>query len=253
LVLVEFIENIGDTVVTHSIRTYDFLLFLFKCIGQIFSLNSYSSSSIDFLIKQIYVSSIKHLFSFVFLSLFLGSIFIVVAISFAMNFNLLEQIAELLVLFVFNEFSPFFTTIFFILTYSLSSQEEIQNIKKEKSSLFNEIYVPKILNAIFMVPLLSLLCASIMISSGYIVSSFYLNIDLMTYKNMILNSINLSNIFVLLLKGSIFGFISIFIPVYFGHKLEKNSLGLTQAIIRILIIILSMLLLSELLSILIIY
>lgn len=248
-----FIESIGDNVITYSIRTYDFLKFLFHCLFQLFSLKSYSKESRAFLLEEIYLSCIKHLFLFILFALILGSIFILIAISFAINFNLVDQIGSLLVLFVFNEFSPFFTTIFFIFSYCLSSQEKIKNIKKEKENLVNEVFVPKIVNTILMTPLMALLFATIMIASGYVISTFYLNLDLMTYKNLIISSISFENILILLLKGFIFGFISIFIPVYLGNKIEQRNEILTRTVLRSLIIILSMLLVTQFLFILIFY
>lgn len=253
LSFVGFIENIGENVINYSIRTYDFLRFLFKFIGQIFSIKSYSKKSREFLIEEIYLSSIRYLFSFIFSALFLGSIFIVIAISFAINFNLIDQIGEILVLFVFNEFSPFFTTLFFIFAYCLSSQEKIQNMNKDKENIINEIYVPKIISVLFMTPLMALFFAIIMIASGYVVSYFYLNLDLVTYKDLIISSISFENIIILLLKAIFFGFISIFIPVFIGHKKEKDSLNITGTVIRSLIIILTILLLSEFLFMLIFY
>lgn len=250
---VRFIENIGDNVIKSSIGTYDFLRFFFTCLAQLFSPKSYSKRAIDFFIEQIYYSCIKHLFSFLFSALSLGSIFIVIAISFASNFGLLDQIGDLLVVFIINEFSPIFTAIFFILAYSISSHEKIQNIKKDKENIINEIYVPKILNSLFMMPLMTLLFATIMIASGYVVSYFYLNINLATYKELIITSISFQNIFILLGKSFVFGFISIFVPIFFGHNREKNSMNMTATVVKILVIILSMLLLTQFLSILIFY
>ena len=253
MILTEFIENIGDRVINYSIGTYSFIKFLFKCIAYIFLPSTYTKATRDFLIEQIYLASIKHLFLFISFALFLGSILIVIAISFALNFNLVEQIGDLLVIFVINEFSPFFTSLFFIFAYSLSTEEKIQNIKKDKENLISEIYIPKLITGLIFVPLMALLFATIMIISGYIVSTFYLNIDLLTYKNLIISSIALENILILLFKGSVFGFISIFIPIYFADKKEKCIVNVTGLIIKILIIILSMIFLTELLSILIFY
>lgn len=255
MLFVQFIENLGDRVIRYSLGTYDFLRFLFQCIFQIFSFKSYEKKARAFFIEQIYASSVKHLFPFILFAIFLGSVLIVIAITFAINFSLLDQIGDLLVLFVVNEFAPFFTTVFFILSYSLSSEEKIQNMKKDidTSNIINEIYIPKILNAIFMIPLMALLFASIMLASGYVVSYFYLNLDLQTYKNLIISSVSFQNILILLIKTSIFGFIAIFIPIFLGHKKEKTSSNITSFVVRILVIILSMLLLIELLSILIFY
>lgn len=69
----------------------------------------------------------------------------------------------------------------------------------------------------------------------------------MTYKNMIIGSIGLENVISLLIKGALFGFISIIIPLYFAHFKTTSGNNHTQHIIKILIIILSMLLFVELL------
>lgn len=252
MLFVKFVENIGDRIIKYSLATYDFLTFLFKCIGNMFLLSNYGKSSRIFLIKQVYLSCLENLFSFIFLAFFLGSIIIVIAISFAINFNLIDQIGDLLVLVVINEFSPFFTTLFFMLVYSLLLQEKIQNIKRIKKDLSSKIYIPKLINALFVVPLMALLFSTIMMLSGYFVSSLYLNIDFITYKNLIINSISFENILILLIKSSIFGFIAVLIPIYSGH-IRKNNFDVSKSVIKNLIIILSMLILIELVSILILY
>lgn len=249
---VNFIEYVGDRVIKYSLFTYDFIIFLFKCFWNIFLPSNYCKSSRILFVKQIYLSAIENLFSFIFLALFLGSILIVIAISFAINFSLVEQIGDLLVLFVINEFSPFFTTIFFMLVYSLLLQGNNQNIKIEKNDLPSKIYIPKLITGLFIVPLMSLFFATIMLVSGYVVSSLYLNIDFITYKNLIINSISFENILILLSKASIFGFISVLIPIYSEH-LKKTNYDAKKLVIKNLIIILNMLILVELLFILIFY
>lgn len=250
--LLNFIESTGNRVIKYSLFTYDFIIFLFKCLRNIFLPSNYCKASRIFLIKQIYLSAIKNLFPFIFLALFLGPIIIVIAISFAINFSLIEQIGDLLVLLVINEFSPFFTTLFFILAYSLLLKKSRLNRKTEKRSLPSKIYIPKLLIGLFIVPLMALLFATIMLVSGYIVSSLYLNIDFITYENLIINSISFENILILLIKASIFGFIAVLIPIYSEH-LKKNKYDVSRFVIKNLIIILSMLIFVELLFILIIY
>lgn len=252
MLFIKFVENIGDRVIIYSLATYSFLVFLFRCLGNLFLLSNYNKASRISLFKQIYLSGIRNIFSFIFLAVFLGSILIVIAISFAISFGLVEQIGDLLVLFVINEFSPFFTTIFFVLIYSLSLQEKIRTIKKKNEIIPSEIYVPKLISGLFTVPLMALLFATIMLLSGYIVSSLYLNIDFLAYKNMIINSISFENILVLLFKSSIFGFIAVLIPIYSGH-IRKKKYDVTKSVIKNLIIILTMLMLIEFLSILILF
>lgn len=253
----KFIEYIGDRVIKHSLFTYDFIIFLLLCLWNIVLLRNYGKSSRIFFIKQIYLSAIKNLFSFIFLALFFGSILIVIAINFSIKFNLLGQIGDLLVLLLINEFSPFFTSLFFIFVYSLSIQDErskSKEVEKKKSlnKLTSKLYIPQLLTGLIIVPLMSLLFASIMIVSGYIVSSLYLKIDFLTYNDLIINSISFENILILLIKSSIFGFICVLVPLYSKYKKKKNY-DIIGLVIKNLIIILSMLILVELLFILVVY
>lgn len=257
----KFIEFIGDRVIKYSLFTYDFILFSFLCLANIFLPYNYAKASRISLVKQIYLSSIKNLFLFIFLALVFGSVLIVIAITFSIKFNLIEQIGDLLVFLVINEFAPFFTSLFFIFVYSLSLQEGKKSVKSQiinkkqsskKNNLPSKLYVPKFITGLFILPLMALLFASIMIASAYLVSSVYLNIDFPTYKNLIINSISFRNILILLIKTSIFGFISVLIPLY-SKQVKKNNHNAIKLVTKNLIIILSMLILVELLFILIIY
>lgn len=251
--LVRFVENIGDSVIRFILETYGFIYFLFYCLVQIFLPKSYSKNSLAVLFEQIYLSSIKNLISFVFLSLIFGSIIIVITIYLAIHYNLLEQFGELLVFFMINEFTPFFTALFFVLSYGLATKEKIEYLKKDKNDLIHEIYIPKLINSIFILPLISLLFVTIMLSSGYIISAFYLNIDFITYKNIIINSINIENILILLIKSSIFGFVSILIPIYFAHKQQSGSMEVTKSLIKTLISIFGAVIVIEFIFVIILY
>jgi ABC-type transporter Mla maintaining outer membrane lipid asymmetry permease subunit MlaE len=89
--------------------------------------------------------------------------------------------------------------------------------------------------------------------SGFIVSSFYFKIDFFTYKEMILSSIGFKDILLLLIKTSIFGFIAISVPIYFGHKKQNEIYRYTEFIIKMLTIMLSLIIMIELLFVVILY
>lgn len=251
--IVQFIENIGDSVIRLILGTYSFMQFLLFCLKQMFTLSNYTKASKDFWIEQVYLSSLKNLFLFIFLALLFGSIIIVITIYLAINFNILEQFGKLLVFLLINELTPIFTTAFFVLTYSLYSKEKIENLKEKNSNLVQELYVPKLVNSIFILPLISLLFISIMLSSGFVISSFYLSIDLLTYKDLIINSINLENILILVFKSSIFGFISMVTPIYFAHKRENKHEEVTKSFIKTLITIFGIVTVIEFLFVIIFY
>ncbi len=248
-----FLENIGEKVIIYLIELYEFIVFFIGCSFRIFSFNSYSQTSINFLFEQIYLSAIKKLFIYIFFAILFGSTLILAIISMAINLSFSQKFIDLLTSMIINELSPIFCTIFFILTYSLSSHEKIKVLKKDNDNLIDDVYIPKIINSCITLPLISLFFISIVFISGFIVSSFYFKIDFFTYKEMILSSIGFKDILLLLIKTSIFGFIAISVPIYFGHKKQNEIYRYTEFIIKILTIMLSLIIMIELLFVVILY
>lgn len=124
--MIKLIEKIGDKTLISTKGSLDFLIFVFKSIIYMLTPKTYTKEVRALFIEQIYFSGIKSLPAFLFLALVLGSILILISIIFAIKFNLMEQMGTLLVLFVVNEFSPIFTTLFFIyfLDYQFTKKSE---------------------------------------------------------------------------------------------------------------------------------
>lgn len=242
------LENTGEKAIFSFQETYAFVLFISRLIFYTLHPKSYSKKSREYIIEQIYLSGVKKLPSFIFLAFVLGSILILIAIIFAIKFSLVDEIGTLLVLFVVNEFSPMFTTLFFVLVYGLSTHENSSN----ENSIY-EVYVPQLLNSVFLIPLMSLLFATIMLISGCLVSIFFLEINLETYKDLIIDSMSLQNVLVLLAKAFICAFVVMTIPLYYSQKFKKDKINLRSTIIRILIIMLVVLTSIEIVSILLVY
>jgi len=249
----QFLENTGEKVIIYLIEIYEFIVFFLSCSSKVFSFNTYSEKSINFLFEQIYLSVVKKLSIYLFFAILFGSTLILAIISMAINLSFTENIIKLLTSMIINELSPIFCTIFFILTYSLSSHEKIKGLKKDNDKLIETIYIPKIINACITLPLISLFFSSIVFISGFIVSSFYFKVDFLTYKELVLSSIGFKDILFLLIKTSIFGFIAISIPIYFGHKKQSEVYRYTEFIIKMLTIMLSLIIIIELLFVMILY
>ena len=251
--LIKLIENIGDKTLISTRGTLDFFIFVLKCIIYMFNPKTYTKEVRTLFIEQIYLSGVKNLPAFLFLALVLGSILILISIIFAIKFNLIEQIGTLLVLFVVNEFSPIFTTLFFILVFGLSVHEKIRTIDIKNKNLYKDVYTPKLMNTIVLYPFMALLFATIMLASGCIISLFYLNIDLKTYKELIISSLDLKNIVILMLKTAVSGFLTMTIPIYFAHTFKNDDMDIGKSLIRVLVIMFVVLVSIELASILVVY
>jgi len=250
----KLLENTGDKTILSFKEGFSFIFFIFESILNILNPFSYNKTMFKNLILEIYESSIRRFLSFLFLAVVLGSILILIAIIFAMKFNLVEQIGVILISFIVNEFSPIFTTLFFIIVYGLSIQEKIKFEKLEDKKDIANLYNAKLINCIFLVPLMAFLFATLMILSACVVSIFFLDLNLETYKNMIINSITLENIFILLIKSSISSFLTMLVPIFYANKLRAYNKNINVASsLKIFIIMLIILLSIELASILIVY
>ena len=247
--MLKFIENIGDRVIRVILESYDFIFFLFYCLGQFFLIGNYDKKAKDFLLEQIYLSCIKYFVSFIMFALIFGSVIIMVSLSLTLNFNLFDQFGNLLVFFMLNEFTPFFTTLFFVFTYSLATKERIDSIKDQRDNIVAQIYLPKLFNSIFIFPLMSLLFVTMMLFSGYLFASLYMNLDFVTYNHLIINSIEVKNILILFTKSSLFGFVSVLIPLYLSKKNKKLTQEITKSFIKTLVMILMAIIIIELLFI----
>lgn len=251
--IIKFIHKLGGKGIDYYIRTIDFISFVFRCLFYMFHPRSYGKIGMNTLVNQLYLSSVNLLPLFILSALFLGSALIIIALVFAINYNLQEQIGTLLVSFVMNEFAPLFTTFFIILSYGLTLYSKVTAVKNRTEDMFSDIYAPKLISSLISVSSMSLLFATIMLASGYIVLSFYLNMDLSTYKRLIINAIMLENIFILLSKGMIFGFISVIIPIYYAHKVKQGMGDTTEYMIKILGSLLISVFFTEVLLLLVFY
>lgn len=250
----KLLENTGDKTILSVKEGFSFIFFVFESILNILNPFSYNKTMFKNLVLEIYESSIKRFLSFLFLAVVLGSILILIAMIFAIRFNLVEQIGVLLISFIVNEFSPIFTTLFFIFVYGLSIQEKTKlESLNDKNDILN-LYNAKLVNCIFLVPLMSFLFATLMILSACVVSIFFLDFSLETYKNLIINSIALENIFILLIKSSVSSLLTMLVPIFYANKLRQFNKNINVASsLKIFIIMLIILLSIELASILIVY
>lgn len=245
------IETLGGKTISYVSEMIKIILFFSQAFVFLLSPTSYNRSTKKLFIKQLYLSTIKILPVFSLLAILFGSIFIVITILFAMNFNLQEKAGALIVAFVLHEFAPLFTTLFITLRYRyIISTKRVPH--KDLIKRFTKVYVAKLLNSIIAIPSMALLFATLMLIGGYTFSTLYLNLDLLTYKELIISALSLENIVILFIKSLSFGFIITLIPIYFSHK-TSSTVATAKSIIDIFVTILIVLFLLEIFFIVILY
>jgi phospholipid/cholesterol/gamma-HCH transport system permease protein len=251
--MIKLIERLGEKTVDYYIQAVGFIAFVFRSMAYALDSDSYTQDSRKYLIQQLYLGTVKILPSFVFLALFLGSVFIVLAMMFAINFNLSEQIGRILVIVTVDEFAPLFSTFYILLHYGLSVHTETIKRKGEVDDPYSAIYVPKLFGALITYPSMALLFATIAVTGGYIVSHLYLGLDLATYKNMIINAITVEDLVILFGKSALLGYIVTILPLYYVDKAGANRVDAAGHMIRIVTVSFRAILVVEILLLFVVY
>jgi len=225
--IVTFIEKIGERTLAGLDSFYEAIKFAFICLIHMINPRSYNPAMRILLIKQTYFTAIGIIPLFIMMAIFFGSIIIGVVIVLSTEYGLGENIGSILIIFVVDEFSPFFTALLISLRSStavnteiavMKVNKELHTLQEYKIDLIDYLFLPRIIGGIISVTMLSTVFAIIMLSSGYIFTLLYMNMDLHTYKKLLIDAISLKDIMTLLIKSIAFGFVTMLIPIYSGLK-----------------------------------
>ncbi|MDB2562472.1 ABC transporter permease [Sulfurimonas sp.] len=215
--IAKFINLIGHKTIHVTLSYFEAMLFASLSIINIFIPSNYTSNIYTLLIKQIYQTSIKAIPQFILMAAIFGSIVIGLLIVIASDFNLQIQIGSIIVNFAIKELAPLLTAFFIAYLFSplIYMQASLLNLKSQTQAL-HDVIIPRILSTIISTITLSILFSMIMLASGYLFVFFIMGMDVHTYEYLIFSSFDIYNIFILLTKSSIFGFIVAVIPLYNG-------------------------------------
>jgi len=202
---------------------------------------SYNSAMRMVLTKQIYFTAVGIIPLFIMMAFLFGSIIIGVVISLATQYNLQDKIGSIIITFVIDEFSPFFTALLISLRSGTAINTEIavMNVNKELNTLktynidlIDYLFLPRIISGIISVTSLSILFAFIMLSSGYLYTLFFMNMDFHSYKLLLISAIEVKDIVLLLLKSIAFGFVTMLIPIYSGLKTANSYTAIPISVLN---------------------
>ena len=225
--VLRFIEGIGDKTISTLSSFYEALKFTFICLIHMHNPASYNPAMRMVLTKQIYFTTVQIIPLFSIMAVLFGSVIIGVVIVLATQYSLQDQIGSIIITFVIDEFSPFFTALLISLRSGTAVNTEIavMNVNKELNTLreynidlIDYLFLPRIISGMISVVSLSILFAFIMLSSGYLFTLFYMNMDFHTYKHLLISAIEINDLVVMLVKSMAFGFVTMLIPIYSGLK-----------------------------------
>lgn len=258
--ILRFIESIGDKTINSLSSLYEALKFTFICLVHMLNPKSYNSAMRMVLTKQIYFTAVGIIPLFVMMALLFGSIIIGVVISLASEYALEGKIGSIIITFVIDEFAPFFTALLISLRSGtavnteiavMKVNKELNTLKEYNINIINYLFLPRIISGIISVTSLSILFAIIMLSSGYIFTLFYMDMDFHTYKYLLISAIEINDVMILLVKSIAFGFVTMLIPLYSGLNTNDSYTAIPISVLNGMVKLFIALFFIEVLSLLI--
>lgn len=229
--LLALVEKIGDATLKSVSSIYEALEFSVLCIVHMLIPSSYNPAMIMVLTRQVYFTAVQIIPFFTVLAFLFGSVIIGFVVSLSFKYSLQDQIGSIIIHFTLDEFSPFFTALLISLRSStavnteiavMKVNHELQTLEHFKIDLIDYLFIPRIVAGMLSVTSLSIIFAIIMLTSGYIFTFFYLNMDLNAYIKMLISAITVKDLNILLFKSLAFGFVIMLIPIYSGLKTMQS-------------------------------
>lgn len=235
------IENIGEKVIVSYRDLRDLVFFATSCIFFLFTPSAYDKATSKVLVRQIYFTSVQILPFFLTLCFVFGSITIGVAMGAVKQMGLFDMLGNIVFSLVITEIAPLITVILISLRSSSAINTEIavMNVNGELDTLrafgIDEkryLAMPRIINAVISIVMLSYLFAFISVLSGSFFSLIFFGTGFELYINMLAKSISLGDIGILLFKSVAFGLAVSIIPIYSGLLASKQLTAIPISVLK---------------------
>ena len=251
------LENIGRSA-TKFIKSFaDIIYFAGKILFRIFQRSTYTSAMRTVLVDQIYFTSVQILPVFLIVSIIFGSLFIGIVFHQLKELGLTQFFGNVLMGLIVTEFSPFMTVILITLRSgsAINTEMAVMKVNKEISALetfhidvINYLLVPRIINGVISIVLLSSLFSIVLLGSGILFSRIIFGMSTDVYVNILLQSTNFSDIIISLIKCAVFGFFITLIPIRFGLQASDELTSIPIAVSRGMVSVFTAIIIVEVLS-----
>ncbi len=255
------LEYIGKASLNMAKPFYETLAFAVIVIRKMFNRENYNSAVKMVLVNQIYFTSVQILPLFMAISILFGSLVIGIVFQIIKALALEDYLGRILMGLVVTELSPFITVLLIALRSSSAINTEIAVMKVNNElktlDVFNidvidYLFLPRIINGVVSVVMLSSLFSILALSSGMLFSNLIFGMSMNEYTNVLLKSANFYDIVISLIKCSTFGFFITLIPIRFGmqasNELTSIPISVLNGMLKVFIAIVLIEVLSLILS-----
>ena len=235
------VEYVGRTALSTSKAWLDYFSLASKILRKIFQRQSYSSTSVMVLINQIYFTSIQILPLFLTVAIIVGFLLIGIFVQILKDLGLGEYLGRIIMGFVVTELAPFLTVLLLALRSSSAMNAEIATMKVNKElhtlemfhiDIISYLFLPRVISGVISVVLLSGIFSIVVLVTGFVSSNLIFDMSADAYSNLLLNSAEISDILILLIKCSTFGFFITLIPIRSGLNATDDLTSIPVAVLN---------------------
>lgn len=244
--MLSFWENLGRRIILMLTAFADTIFFSSKVLIRIFQRKTYSSAMREVLVNQIYFTSVQILPVFLIVSVIFGSLLIGIVFQLLKELGLTGFFGHVLMGLIVTELSPLLTVLLITLrsASAINTEMAVMKVNREIKTLeifhidvIDYLLVPRIINGILSIVLLSSLFSVVLLVSGILFSWLIFGMSIDVYTNILLNSANFSDILIALFKCAIYGFFITLIPIRFGlrasHELTSIPIVVSQGMVNV--------------------
>ena len=244
------IENIGRSTIRIIISFNHTIVSAIRIAFKMFDVKTYNSATLSILTAQIYYTSVEILPLFICVSVILGTLIMGILFDTIKTLGLDQYLGTILMGFVVTELSPFVTVLLLALRSgsAINAEIAVMKVNKELDTLQafdidenNYLFIPRIIGMMISLVLLTGLFSIVLLTSGVLFSNILFGMGLNTYSMLLVNSIEFSDMAILLFKCLTFGFFIALIPILSGmratYELTSIPVSVLHGMIRVFIAI----------------
>ena len=127
---------------------------------------------------------------------------------------------------------------------------EIKTLEMFRIDIIDYLLIPRIINGIISIVLLSSLFSIVLLVSGILFSWLIFGMSMDVYTNLLLNSTNFSDILIALFKCAVYGLFITLIPIRFGLRASHELTSIPIVVSGGMVSVFSAILIIEVLSLL---
>ena len=248
--MIDMINGIGKTALQLSRSFGETIDISRRILWNIFHRRAYNSATRSVLLSQIYFTAVEILPLFLTVSIVLGSLIMGIVLQTLKTLGLTQYLGNILIGFAVNEISPFVTVLLIALRSgsAINTEIAVMKVNRELDTLrafridpVNYLFLPRILNGVISLILLTGLFSTVLVISGGLFSRIIFGMGLNIYSHLLVSSIHLSDVLILLFKCATFGFFITLIPIISGmrasYQLTSIPIAVLHGMIRVFLAI----------------